>query len=137
MVYRPPAADGWKVLDGDTEEDGNLSVEIDNQNTSEGRHSSTEAVVSGSKRRLDSPVSEETSSKRVRVAAGESKGRSSPCLAPSKNPLAQAILDKMILDPTNNELGSGDVFFTEGWRERWCRCEEVVFLVLIAHCVRI
>lgn len=133
MVYRRPAAVGWKILDGDAEEDGTLSVAVDNQKTSGGPVSSSEDVVNGSKRRLDSPTTDESSSKRARVAAEESKGGSSPCLAPPKHSLAQTILDKILLDPTNNELGSGDVFFTEGFRERWCRCEEVMLLVLFAH----
>ncbi|EIW75928.1 hypothetical protein CONPUDRAFT_146999 [Coniophora puteana RWD-64-598 SS2] len=68
------------------------------------------------------------------------------CLAPSPNMLAQEILDRVppLAEVKSAEakderrqpqqpppprgsthpLSAGDVFLTEGWRERWCRCPE-------------
>lgn len=48
---------------------------------------------------------------------------SSPCLAPAPNLIAQAIFqNSQQLSDTKVALGEGDVFLTEGWRGRWCRC---------------
>ncbi|KAG1725877.1 uncharacterized protein EDB91DRAFT_1167056 [Suillus paluster] len=48
---------------------------------------------------------------------------SSPCLAPAPNPIAQTISQGLQRpSDTKASLGAGDVFLTEGWRERWCRC---------------
>lgn len=49
----------------------------------------------------------------------ESKKPRVVCLAPAVNPIAQQILN---LEPGSSELGAGDVFLTEDFRERWCRC---------------
>ncbi len=69
----------------------------------------SEAPVVPSKRALSPSAREgEREAKRPRA-----------CLAPPLNPVAQQIL----ADPSS-ELGAGDVFLTEDFRERWCRCEE-------------
>jgi E3 ubiquitin-protein ligase UBR7 len=41
------------------------------------------------------------------------------CLAPPANPVAEKIFQ-------DASLGAGDVFLTEGWRERWCRCDSCI-----------
>ena len=50
---------------------------------------------------------------------------SSPCLAPPQDPLAQLILASLEGPDHDTSLGTGDVFFTLGFRERWCRCASV------------
>lgn len=53
---------------------------------------------------------------------------SSPCLAPAPNLIAQAIFqNSQQPSDTKVALGEGDVFLTEGWRGRWCRCSRVSF----------
>jgi E3 ubiquitin-protein ligase UBR7 len=48
---------------------------------------------------------------------------SSPCLAPAPNLIAQAMFqDLQQSSDTRLSLTEGDVFLTEGWRKRWCRC---------------
>lgn len=81
MVYRPPTADGWKILDGDAEDEGRLFLSFDSQNISGTLTSSADDAVSGAKRRLEFSATDESSSKRARIAADASK---SPCLAPFK-----------------------------------------------------
>ncbi len=73
--------------------------------------------LSGSKRAL-SPSAEEPEAKRTRTEASNPK---SPCLAPPINPVAQRIL--IASDPG---LGTGDVFLTEDFRGRLCRCASVL-----------
>lgn len=51
----------------------------------------------------------------------------SNCLAPPLNPLAQKIFSgrrSPSADPAGS-LGKGDIFLTEGFRTRWCRCDSV------------
>jgi E3 ubiquitin-protein ligase UBR7 len=46
------------------------------------------------------------------------------CLAPPANSIAQKIfIDLLAGEPPC--LGTGDLFLTEGFRERWCRCNSV------------
>jgi E3 ubiquitin-protein ligase UBR7 len=53
---------------------------------------------------------------------------SSPCLAPAPNLIAQAIFQgSQQPSDTKVALGEGDVFLTDGWRGRWCRCSRVSF----------
>ena len=51
-------------------------------------------------------TSQEPDAKRPRIEG---------CTAPPANPRAKVALD----------AGTGDVFLTEGFRERWCRCARV------------
>lgn len=54
----------------------------------------------------------------------------STCTAPKPDPTIQALLDRIIerrgpyIDGPGLQ-GTGDIFFTAGWRERWCKCSEV------------
>ncbi|KAF8500120.1 hypothetical protein JB92DRAFT_899780 [Gautieria morchelliformis] len=58
-------------------------------------------------------------------------GSGTPCVTPPINFLAQKILIERLSqtsagpaakDTSISLLGEGDIFLTEGWRERWCRC---------------
>jgi E3 ubiquitin-protein ligase UBR7 len=70
--------------------------------------------------RSRSSQDDEPDAKRAKVSA------SPPCLAPAVNHIAQAIFDNQTYGPENAVLdGTGDIFLTEGFRQRWCRCEHV------------
>ena len=106
MVVRDSPAHSWRRLDGPLEAE---SIEIDNPQV---------VTISGIKRPLSPSSLEEPEAKR---AKGSSSVASS-CLAPPQDPLAR----KILTDPANgSSLGAGDVFFTAGFRERWCRCNSV------------
>jgi E3 ubiquitin-protein ligase UBR7 len=49
------------------------------------------------------------------------------CLAPPPNPIASKIYTgglEAALD-SSTSLGTGDIFFMDGFRDRWCRCSTV------------
>lgn len=79
-----------------------------------------------------SPANAEQESKRVQVDEDL-------CLAPDINPVAQAVF--RCLDKGDQRLGAGDLFLTEGFRERWCQCHSVgritfidITTLIIAQC---
>ncbi|KDQ53835.1 hypothetical protein JAAARDRAFT_60941 [Jaapia argillacea MUCL 33604] len=108
MVIRDDEKSPWKIL-GSTEGDNVVDV-VDESPITTGQV--------GSKRpHLESvDEHEERETKRPR---GSPSSPSSPsrCLAPPPNPISQKILSTGAPD-----LGVGDIFLTEGWRERWCQC---------------
>ena len=65
------------------------------------------------------PASEERAAKRRKVS-----DTTSTCLAPPISLIAKAIFE---CDSTTigSTLGAGDIFLTDGWRQRWCRCDKV------------
>lgn len=63
---------------------------------------------------------DEPEPKRARTSA------SSTCLAPAVNDVAQALFDNQTSASENSTFhGTGDIFLTEGFRQRWCQCEHV------------
>jgi E3 ubiquitin-protein ligase UBR7 len=62
--------------------------------------------------------------------AKKSRTEASVCSAPKPDPPIQALLDKIkaakgpYLEGEGYQ-GSGDIFFTLGWRDKWCRCKDV------------
>ncbi|KAG8221517.1 hypothetical protein J3R82DRAFT_1732 [Butyriboletus roseoflavus] len=69
-------------------------------------------------RSRSSSQDDEPELKRTRTSA------SSPCLAPAVNRIAQAIFENQPSGLENSTFdGAGDIFLTEGFRQRWCRCE--------------
>lgn len=52
------------------------------------------------------------------------------CIAPPVKALAQKILSRLENTKGDSDskgvIGHGDIFLTEGWRNRWCKCQEVV-----------
>lgn len=52
------------------------------------------------------------------------------CLAPPQHPLAQTVLSALTESDVNMSLGTGDIFFTLGFRERWCHCASVRHTIL-------
>ncbi|KAJ6611197.1 hypothetical protein B0H10DRAFT_2057382 [Mycena sp. CBHHK59/15] len=84
----------------------------------------------GAKRPLSPPASE-PANKRARTASASSPAAAKPCLAPPVSVLAQAAYDDS--DPDwDVVLATGDVFLTENFRDRWCRCDSCL-LSLEAH----
>ncbi|GJJ13276.1 hypothetical protein Clacol_007527 [Clathrus columnatus] len=67
--------------------------------------------------------------KRRRTEEDITNYATSICIAPLMNPIAQLILTgsektgkKLEVDSNQTLLGHGDIFLTEGWRDRWCKC---------------
>lgn len=86
------------------------------------------AVEVGTKRRASTEAAQPT--KRARPDEGAPS--SVRCLAPPVNLDAQRVLDDLEkldikseqdLKPGRSRRALGDVFLSDGWRERWCRCE--------------
>ncbi|KAH9923518.1 uncharacterized protein B0H18DRAFT_1014904 [Fomitopsis serialis] len=119
MVVRDAPEQPWKVIGREEGADGSAIVEV----------TKIEESDVGEKR-ARSPTGEGVpSAKRPRVSTEPSA--SPPCLAPPENPVAQKVLtpalrpkesDESIV-PGSRNLGTSDVFLTEGWRERWCKCQ--------------
>ncbi|KZT25885.1 hypothetical protein NEOLEDRAFT_1132888 [Neolentinus lepideus HHB14362 ss-1] len=122
MVVRHSDAEPWKVIGQEEDGSAETNVEIDAKTAeAEGQ--------TGSKRPREEG-SADGSNKRLRgspSAASESK----PCLAPTPNPTAQKIYKCTSANgtdegkkpsPSEPNFGTGDVFLTEGWRARWCKC---------------
>ncbi|EPQ51221.1 hypothetical protein GLOTRDRAFT_81366 [Gloeophyllum trabeum ATCC 11539] len=104
MVVRDADAQPWKAIGREDDADGREGkVEVQE---SEERETQT-----GEKRPREGDCDEGGSSKRLRASPSHA------CLAPPAHPTAQALFDSL-----DANLGAGDVFLTEGWRGRWCRC---------------
>ncbi|KAL6303793.1 hypothetical protein BKA93DRAFT_325400 [Sparassis latifolia] len=114
MVVRDSPSDKWRII-GD-EDAGSSTVEVD----------IAEPGSSAGEKRAHSPTKPDApDAKRARLSPVALS--SQPCLAPAMNPRAQELLSSQ--ESRDDEglqafspLGCGDVFLTEGWRERWCRC---------------
>lgn len=118
MVVRNDASGSWRTVDDDvlpaaswnhTSDD--LPLEVDGSGSTFRRHSSS-AQTQG----------EEREAKRRKICDPSS----SCCLAPPASSIAKAIFECNSQDSrmSSSPLGAGDVFLTEGWRERWCRCDQ-------------
>jgi E3 ubiquitin-protein ligase UBR7 len=121
MVIRDDDSSPWKLLDT---RDGDEDQEID----------------VGTKRTRPLSPAEQPMPKRVRSceSSEEQTGSSSnqpsslptqkpdgpsqtQCIAPPPNPFAISLLS----NDTSHSKSAGDIFLTEGWREKWCRCSSV------------
>ena len=151
LVIKDQEGSPWTILNGSPEED---EAEVDIQSSTisvEGPSSSaigaevpTKYVgATGSKRSHDSVTprtsSEEDRTKRPRTVESQLKMRSGsetksyiPCLAPRQPEKAKLIIDMLSSDPMELSWGAGDVFLTEGWRSRWCRCNQVEYKVVFS-----
>ncbi|KAG2004682.1 hypothetical protein CC2G_003213 [Coprinopsis cinerea AmutBmut pab1-1] len=63
--------------------------------------------------------------KRTKVPSTPDSTESNPCIAPQPNPLASTIYEQDLTSSDGGKLGTGDIFLTDGFRERWCRCDNV------------
>ncbi|RDX54503.1 hypothetical protein OH76DRAFT_1373248 [Lentinus brumalis] len=125
-------AERWIII-GKDEAKEMAPVEVDPQDGIKTNEALPQAAA-GDKRERSSSISEEHQAKRVRVSPGAES--ITPCLAPAQDPGVRKLLDS--LDTASREdadanveegnhaeryYGAGDVFLTEGWRARWCRCK--------------
>ncbi|KAH8823364.1 hypothetical protein DL96DRAFT_1617386 [Flagelloscypha sp. PMI_526] len=103
IVVRDSPDDPWKILEGSQPPATNEDADVD--------------VVSIGRKRSRSPSSgelEAPDAKRAKLEDG-----ASGCKKPVRNSTAQEILAA-----SDKSLGAGDVFLTEGFREKWCRCRD-------------
>ncbi|KAJ3476436.1 hypothetical protein NLI96_g11158 [Meripilus lineatus] len=121
MVVRENPEDPWKAI-------GETTVVTDDVDIHSHENSVPDQVTAGQKRARSSSAADEPQTKRVREGEAESNGTNgvhtsqcSPCLAPPSNSFAQKIYAQSDSSGTSS-LGTGDIFLTEGWRDRWCRC---------------
>jgi len=79
--------------------------------------------TTGSKRSL-SPSDGSPETKRIRTSYDTTKSKPKMCLAPPSNPVASKIYGQGIKAAlsASTSLGAGDIFFMEGFRDRWCHC---------------
>ncbi|KAH9950773.1 hypothetical protein B0H21DRAFT_721604 [Amylocystis lapponica] len=116
--------DSWSVIGRD---DVTETSAVEVQSSAEAEPGTTPDT---GEKRTRSPTAEDAPhAKRARVSLEPPVF--APCLAPTPNAIAQKIYARSelsISDPNAGacepvSLGKGDVFLTEGWRERWCRCD--------------
>ncbi|KXN82937.1 Protein mlo2 [Leucoagaricus sp. SymC.cos] len=113
IVTRESLSSPWRLEQGNIR-DENAPLDI---------VESPDTLMTGSKRPL-SPSDHSPESKRVRTSYDTPESTPRTCLAPPSNPVISRIFAgglKAALDPSTS-LGTGDIFFKEGFRDRWCRC---------------
>ncbi|KAI0777688.1 hypothetical protein BD413DRAFT_186809 [Trametes elegans] len=130
MVVRASEGEAWRVIG--TEEPKNTgSVDIEGKED-EGAHDASEPSGAGGKRERSPTEGQEPQAKRARVSPdGEA---SPPCLAPPQDPRVARLLSYLDSATAHDGakesrerdeyLGAGDTFLTDGWRDRWCRCQK-------------
>lgn len=108
IVVRDEPTSPWKVLPEDPDEQ---TVDVTEPSTSS----------SGSKRPLSpTAVVHSTAAKKARLSPTPTIP-SVRCLAPGPSSAVQ----KYLTSSPPLSLGAGDLFLTEGFRDRWCRCSDV------------
>lgn len=110
VAIRKSCEDPWVVVGGASDVD--FDVEID-----------VEAGVKRSRAVLE----DEPASKRMKLDEGDANDGSSAslshCLAPKPNEEIQSLLQRV--EKGDHELFAGDLFLTDDFRERWCKCSSV------------
>ncbi|KIJ42428.1 hypothetical protein M422DRAFT_48265 [Sphaerobolus stellatus SS14] len=86
-------------------------------------------VEESAKKPLDQENVEDRDSKRLKTDDGTAVATSKTCLAPPLNLKVQKIFDTLASKDTDSEkqpeiIGEGEIFLTDGWHERWCRCDK-------------
>lgn len=124
MVVRDGEQGAWQRLEGESLETSREDCEEPSLDVT-----GTPAASTKRPRSLSSSQDGEPDAKRTRVSTF------TPCLAPAVNRFAQTILDDNMSGSANpTHKGTGDIFLTEGFRERWCRCERVSRINLCRCC---
>ena len=117
MVVRDDETESWRILESsldDTPVDENMDVH----------------VHAGTKRDHEGDHEDEMPAKRTRTfqpstSSGVDDVAPSGCLAPLPSDKAQEVLGLVSSNPPITTHGQGDVFLTEDWRSRWCKCASV------------
>lgn len=124
MAVRDTPTDKWRCIGGvglGSESDHPVDVEEPSGSTK-----------TGSKRLRSASPDETGATKRARGSFVVIAPTPSQCLAPPPSTLAQTILAGDLTSDSSS-LGTGDVFLTDGFRERWCRCPCVCHLSRAHH----
>lgn len=122
MVVRDSVTDSWRILNGDST--GSKEVVYVGHEPVSG--------LSGVKRPLSPSALEEPDAKRAKGLSNTSLSQSQPCLAPSQDSLARKIVNDLGLSDSSSSLGTGDIFCTSNFRERWCHCDSVSIVLLVS-----
>ncbi|KAL0060655.1 hypothetical protein AAF712_012532 [Marasmius tenuissimus] len=118
MVIKDDSTSPWRLLSNQTSETDVVNITEPSE------------TISGAQKRPISPSSStEQETKRQRLSPSGSGTR---CLAPSPNPLIERVYSQPDSDKT---LGAGDLFFTEGFRDRFCRCSACLPCLEVNRCL--
>jgi E3 ubiquitin-protein ligase UBR7 len=115
MIVRDDPTGPWKRLGDPVLCATDESIDVD---------TSPESSIIGVKRALSPSNSDIPDPKRARGISQAPARPSDLCLAPKPNSAAQRIITNRDT-PIEASLGTGDIFLTENFRERWCRCTSV------------
>lgn len=85
-------------------------------------------VEAGAKRSRAASEDGEPISKRMKLDEanredGTCSSSSGPCLAPNPSQEIRSLLERV--EQGDYELSAGDVFLTDDFRDRWCKCSSV------------
>ncbi|KAJ7705439.1 hypothetical protein B0H17DRAFT_973989 [Mycena rosella] len=120
-VIRADVAAPWTRLGDEPPKEEDAPVVVTDADT-------VDPESTGAKRALPPPTAaDEPALKRTRTSSASSASTSAakPCLAPPPAPLAQAAYAETSAWDADAALCTGDVFLTEDFRARWCRCDDV------------
>ena len=110
-VIRKSSKDPWTVVGRASDVDADVEIDVE----------------AGAKRSRAVPEDGEPASKRVRLGEDNVKDGSSsslsPCLAPKTSEEIQSLLQRA--EKEDYELFGGDLFLTDDFRDRWCKCTSV------------
>ncbi|CDO70102.1 hypothetical protein BN946_scf184806.g29 [Trametes cinnabarina] len=131
MVVRKSEDQPWLTV-GKDEPQETSTVDIETKSGTDPKDAS-ESTTTGEKRERSPTEGDEPQSKKARLSPEAESPP--PCLAPPQDPRIARLFSELDLsanedgkaeDDSSNGgkyLGAGDVFLTEGWRERWCHCK--------------
>ncbi|KAF9063015.1 hypothetical protein BDP27DRAFT_1385048 [Rhodocollybia butyracea] len=111
MVIRDEPDSSWKTYQGKSS-----SPVVDASESS--------TVSAGNKRSLSPTATHPITLKKPRLSP---PSPSNQCLAPEPNTAARKVITDLIsTDTISFSIGAGDLFLTEGFRDRWCRCSSCI-----------
>ncbi|PPR01204.1 hypothetical protein CVT26_016085 [Gymnopilus dilepis] len=114
MVVRDTPADRWRRLEVSSQT-GEEVVQVDDD--------PQDVSMLGTKRPSSPSALDEPKAKRPKNVRDGEPVSSFTCLAPAQDPLAQKIMSASNKWEPETSLGTGDIFFTLGFRDRWCHCD--------------
>ncbi|KAI0653924.1 hypothetical protein C8Q70DRAFT_1142793 [Cubamyces menziesii] len=136
MVVRASEDESWRVIGKESDEPKEASIDVvgERDQNENDVAAAPDSRVTGGKRERSPVGGQEPEAKRARVSP--EPGPPSECLAPPQDPRIAKLLSTLDSGVPHNEgangdsqnavkyLGAGDVFLTEGWRDRWCHCKD-------------